>query len=60
MTPKKPNEAKNSGESQNEKSEEFLKFEEGLRAIFSLTPEQVKQIVDNPSPKDPEENQTNS
>ncbi len=40
----KPNDQTNSEESQSEKSEEFLRFEEGLRKIFSLSPEEARRI----------------
>ena len=54
---KKKNEAKNSEleKKDEEKSEEFLRFEEGLRAIFSLSPEDAKRIREMPVPPDPDD-----
>lgn len=53
---KKKNEVKNLEQEKQdeEKSEEFLRFEEGLRAIFSLTPEEAKRIREMPVPPDPD------
>lgn len=54
---KKKNEVKNlePEKQEEEKSEEFLRFEEGLRAIFSLTPEEAKRIREMPVPPDPDD-----
>ena len=64
MATKKKNAPENLEQSPNEekKSEEFLRFEEGLRAIFSLSPEEAKRIRESPLPPDPDEqeNEANS
>jgi hypothetical protein len=49
----------NSEEPQNEKSEEFKRFEEGLKAIFSLSPEQAKRIREEKPLPDPDQKKIN-
>ena len=53
---KKKNEVKNlePEKEEEEKSEEFLRFEEGLKLIFSLSPEEAKRIREMPVPPDPD------
>ena len=53
-------EARNSDQSENEKSEEFVRFEQGLIKIFSLTPEQARAIRESPIPPDPDAGKENS
>ena len=43
-----------SEESQSEESEEYQNFVQGLKQIFSLTPEQAKAIRKSPVPPDPD------
>jgi hypothetical protein len=45
-----------SEESQSEESEEYQNFVQGLKKIFSLTPEQAKAIRESPVPPDPDAN----
>jgi len=45
-----------SEESQSEESEEYQNFVQGLKKIFSLTPEQAKAIRESPVPPAPDAN----
>ena len=45
-----------SEESQSEESEEYQNFVQGLKQIFSLTPEQAKAIRESRVPPDPDAN----
>jgi hypothetical protein len=51
---KEKNEVPNLEQSQNEESEEYRNFVQGLKQIFSLTPEQAKAIRESPIPPDPD------
>ena len=51
---KEKNEVTNSDQSQSEESEEYQNFVQGLKKIFSLTPEQAKAIRESPVPPDPD------
>lgn len=53
----KKNEAENleKEKPEEEKSEEFLRFEEGLKLIFSLSPEEARRIREMPVPPDPDD-----
>jgi hypothetical protein len=56
METKTPNqsEVENSEKDTNGKSEEFVNFENALKAIFSLSPEEAKRIREEPVPPDPD------
>jgi hypothetical protein len=51
---KEKSEVPKSDQSQNEESEEYRNFVQGLKKIFSLTPEQAKAIRESPIPPDPD------
>ena len=55
MEKKKEVENSEKEQSENEKSEEFLKFEQGLKDIFSLTPEEARKIREEFPVKPPDE-----
>lgn len=55
MKQKESEDHANSGKSQNEKSEEFLNFEEAMRKIMTQKPDDAKRIREKPVPPDPEE-----
>lgn len=62
MNDKQPpelNEAENSERSENEKSEEFLNFENAMRKIMRQNPDDAKKIREKPIPPDPEEKPSN-
>lgn len=50
---KTPKETDTSDNSTSKKSEEYLRFENAVRAIFSLSPEEAKKIRKSKLPKDP-------
>ena len=53
--PKELNEAGNSESSENEKSEEYVKFENAARKIIRLGAKESERIRKSPVPKDPDE-----
>ncbi|MDP4232405.1 MAG: hypothetical protein Q8913_03470 [Bacteroidota bacterium] len=53
--PEDQNDSENSGTDVNSKSEEFEKFENAVRHILKLTPEEAEKIRKLPVPKDPDE-----
>lgn len=52
----KKKEAKNSEIKSEKKSEERVNFENALKAIFSLSPEQARAIRESEPDEEPEEN----
>ena len=58
MMERKPNEASNSEENENMKSEDYERFENAARRIMRQSPDEAEKIRKKEVPKDPEEKES--
>jgi hypothetical protein len=58
--PNEQSDPKNSENSESEKSDEFLKFEEAMKKIFSLSPDEAKKIREKYPDPEGETDETDS